>query len=856
MRKRQPRRKLSLWILSVGVLWPALTHAQLPTSDLQSIYPPVARVGSSVEVTVAGENLDGLTKLRFDDVRIKAPPVLRDEDPFYPERQKVPYHFQVDVPAAVEAGTYEVRSLGHFGLSTARPFLVVPANFVEELESTEPHDTPDTAAPLAVETGLTGMLDNRKADWYRFQAKKGERLLIQAWGERLDARTDAMLSLFDSEGRELETNREHFGRDPLIDFTAASDGEYFLAIADILHRGGSGYFYRLKISRAPHIDFIDPPAGVPGTTSRFTIYGRNLPGGSPGEGSQLNGKTLETLEVDIAVPATPESPSTFTSDNPRAGVLPAFDYVLENSNTVRIGFATAPLVTELPPPAMQTVTPDCEIIGRFDEPGDTDYYHFTAPAGKSYHVKAISEQMGALTDPYLRIEKIIPRADDAKESAETFEQVAENDDPVTLFDPANLDATYLDHLDSGIALEATEVATDYRITLLNQLGGAGPKHRYRLAIREARPDFLLLTTSERNLANGRAGYPAAHLVRQGGSITYRVVAPRRDGFSGEIVVRASNLPQGVTAKPLRLGGDSEEGFLTVVASKDAPAWEGRLAIIGTATINGTEVKKRARNAALVWGNVFADSRRVRSRLDKEIVLSVTDREIAPALVAADAKLNDPFQVHLNESLKIPIEVTDHGTRTGNLTVQVHGFPRYGKTPPSTTIAEGKSDGEISINFQPRTNFPIEPGRYQFVLQGIGNATYRHYPEHADHLAAEYQRFIQKATGLTVELETVKKAETDAKAALESVKANAATATADQKAALDKQIAGAQAALDTAARNVRTTDTALKRAEQLRKTFANLAAAAKAKSAEKSTKFASFSQPIDVEVLPAKEEEKK
>ncbi len=844
--------RLQLWAITIATLIALshLTQAQLPTSDLQEVYPPVAIAGSSVEVTVNGENLADLKHLRFDDPRIKAPPVLRADDDFYPTRQTVDYHFQVDVPAAVEPGIYEVRSLGHFGLSTARPFLVVASDAVEVLEEGD-HSSPKIAAPLAIETGLTGKLDTRKGDWYKISAKKGERLIAQIWAERLDSATDAMLSIYDADGRELENNREFFGRDPLIDFTAPADGDYFISVADILYRGGNGFFYRLKVSRAPHIDFIDPPAGTPGTTSRFIIYGRNLPGGSPGEGITLDGKPLESVEVDITVPDTADSPTTFTSDTPRAGALPAFDYKLENSNKVRIGFLTAPLVREDSDATIQSIEPNCEIVGRFDEPGDTDYFRFTAAPGKTYHLEIISELMGALTDPYFRIEKIVV----AENGSETFEQVAESDDPPTYFDPANLDATYLDTLDPGLTIDANEATTSYRITLLNQLGGAGPTHRYRLAIREAKPDFLLLTTSERNLANGRAGYPAAHLVRQGGSITYRVIAPRRDGFDGEIVVRVSNLPEGVTAKPLRLHGDSDEGFLTVVAAKDAPAWEGKLAITGTAEIDGEVVRKPARNAALVWGNVFADSRRVRSRLDKEIVLSVTDRETAPAYVAADAEVNKQFQVHLNESLKIPVKVTDYGTRKNNLTVQVHGFPGYGKTPPSITIAEGESSGEISINFQPRTDFDIKPGRYQFVLQGIGVADYSNHPEHTTHLNAEYQRFITFARELTAEIATTKQSQTKAQATLDELKANSTTATADQKPAIEKRIIEAQTTVAAAANQLQAAETRLKRAEVLRGSFANLAAAAKTRSDVKSTQFATFSQPIDVEVLPAVEEKK-
>jgi len=177
--RRQALRHTLLCASAIGSFAvPQLCRAQLPTSDLQEVYPPVAAAGSSVEVKVVGENLADLKRLRFDEPRIKAPPVLRPEDDFYPTRQTVDYHFHVDVPATVTPGIYEVRSLGHFGLSTARPFLVVAKDAIEVLEEGD-HSTRETAAALAVETGITGKLDSRKADWYKISAKKGERLISQ-----------------------------------------------------------------------------------------------------------------------------------------------------------------------------------------------------------------------------------------------------------------------------------------------------------------------------------------------------------------------------------------------------------------------------------------------------------------------------------------------------------------------------------------------------------------------------------------------------------------------------------------------------------------------------------------------------
>src|SRR5690606_4560993 len=125
----------------------------------------------------------------------------------------------------------EVRSNGFFGLSTARPFVVFPAGSNEILESGD-HSTAAKALPLEAGSGVLGTLDAGRVDWYRFDGKKGERLLLEVLAERLDAKGDVLLAVYDADGRELENSRHHFGRDPFIDFTPPVDGAYFVALSD------------------------------------------------------------------------------------------------------------------------------------------------------------------------------------------------------------------------------------------------------------------------------------------------------------------------------------------------------------------------------------------------------------------------------------------------------------------------------------------------------------------------------------------------------------------------------------------------------------------------------------------------
>ncbi len=816
---------------------------QLPYTDMQQISPAMGKAGETVEVTLSGTQLESIDGLRFNETRITAEPVRSAPDTYYPEGKISPNRFRVDLPADLTPGVYEVRSHGYFGLSTARPFLVLPADANELVESGD-LSRRESAMELPVETGVRGRVDGQRIDWFRFTAKKDERLLVEVWAERLDSRLDGRLIVTDAEGRELESNRQHFGRDPFVDFIAPADGEFFLGLSDILYRGGSDYFYRLLISRRPHIDFVFPPAGQQGQVGRHTLFGRNLPGGSPGEGITLDGKPLETLEVEIALPAEATVPTTFSADTPRQALLPAHEYRLPGSNVVKIGYATAPPVIEREDlETVQTVVAPCEVAGRFDAEGDTDAYRFAARKGVTYWIETLSDQLTVGSDPVL----LVNRVDRVGEGVETLTKVGENDDPPSFYSASRHDSTNADTYDAVLSFTAEEDAV-HEVRLINNLASGSVAHLYRLAIREAAPDFQLITTTEQNLTatNGRAGFPAAPLVRRGGSIAYRVIAPRRDGFLGDIVVTAEGLPAGVSSDPLVLADGTDTGFLTVTAATDAAAWSGPIRIAGRAQIDGKAVERVARNASLVWGYIFSDSIRVRTRLDLETVLSVSAEETAPALVE-QAEPGKVWEVEMDQKLEIPVRLADHGSRKGALTVQPHGFPGMLRNPPSVTLAEGKTEGVLAINLKADGNFKARPGRHQFVLQGIGIAKYSHHPGAVTVAEAEKARLEKLVADADRKVTAARTAVTDAEREWEAAKANAAAASEAAREELAKRTASAESRLTEARKGLADAEAIAKKGADYLAEADKILQAATTKAKESDTKFATFSRQIPVVV---------
>lgn len=824
------------------VFFVANASAQLPTADLSRMEPRVARAGESVRINLYGSNLEDLTGLHFTHPGIKAEPVMLPADEFWPESRQDGAKFEVSVAADVPPGIYEARASGYFGLSTARPFVVAPAGS-NEIAETGWNSSRDTAMPIELNQIVTGSVASRGVDWFTFSAKADQRLIVDVVAERIDSRMDGLIVLHDSNGKEIARNRQHYGRDPFLELSPAKGGEFHLALSDILYRGSGDHYYRLSVTDRPHIDFVFPPMGEPGSKKKYKVFGRNLPGGSLSELIYLNGHQLETVEVEIEMPKSPRTPSAYQPGEPRQGMLRGVDFRLENSNAYRVGFATAPVVVEDPELETQTVSTPVEIAGRFDEANDLDVFRFAAKKGKTYWVEAISDRLAANSDPMVVVHKI----EKAKDGTEKQTKVAENDDPPSFFRVDGKDSINMDTADAAVGFTA-DAAADYTVTIINQFGSGDAAHLYRLAIREPRHDFDLMATTERSLPTNRAGYSVTPLLRRNAKWGVRIFCPRRDGFEGDIVIIAEGLPEGVTARPLTLSGKTDHGILTLAADAKANSWAGDIRIVGRAKIAGKELVREARFASLVWGHIFSDSIRVRSRLAQRVPLGVNEHEEAPVVIAPVE--DKEWTVEVGRILEIPVKVTDNGTRRGNLTIEPHSLFGMLRGHPTVNIPEGKSDGVLKINFRPTGNFKVEPGRYQFALHGTGVAKYRHnYPANV-RTGADRRRIEKLADQFKSDAEKAKAAATAAKKALDQAKQNASTASEKVKADLQAKAKTAEVAFTEADKRAKTAEEKSKRAEKARAEVQRIAKTAAAKAVQKNEKFAAWSELITVVVEPA------
>src|SRR5271169_2347904 len=143
--------------IPVLLLFATVASAELPSPRLDRITPLGAAAGSSVEVEIAGADLEEANRLLFDHPGIMAEHVK--------DRK-----FKVSIAADVPAGTYDARVVGKYGLSSPRLFAV--SRDLVEVREKKPNDELATAQAVEVNSVVNGTSDQGKDGVFRFPAKK------------------------------------------------------------------------------------------------------------------------------------------------------------------------------------------------------------------------------------------------------------------------------------------------------------------------------------------------------------------------------------------------------------------------------------------------------------------------------------------------------------------------------------------------------------------------------------------------------------------------------------------------------------------------------------------------------------
>ncbi|MCA9172976.1 MAG: PPC domain-containing protein [Planctomycetales bacterium] len=759
-----------LSLLAVGQL-----AAQLPATRLDGIFPPAAAPGQTLELTLFGADLDDVDKLHFSHPGITAAQKQADPRPFDEGQQPVENVFVVTVKGGVPPGHHSVRCQGKYGLSNPRTFVVDSSPAVAE---TEPNNeleqaTEIEALPAAVNGQLNGGAD---IDWYKFTGQAGQRLLIDGLARRIDSRADAVVTLTAADGRILAASRQARAGDPFIDVVLPASGVYFVKVHESLYAGGGDYPYRLTIDSRPVVDFVFPPAGLPGSNDEYTIYGRNLPGGKVTDLTR-EGRPLEQLTVRIPLPADAVDQLRFSERlDPHQFSIDGVEYRVNSpsgpSNPALVTVATAPVVREQDnndsPQAAQQLTIPCEVAGQFYPQRDVDWYTFDAKAGDDFWIEVYSHRLGVPTDPLL----VVLRVEKNEAGEEKITQLGWVDDGGRReggheFDERSHDPLF--HFSAPADGTYRVLVRDGYATLVSD-----PRLVYRLAIRQAKPDFRLAAVPTDS--------SGAVFLRKGGREAIRVIAYRQDGFDGEIRVSASGLPGGVTASEFVIGPASFVGTLVLSADANAPGGIGQLRVTGKATVGGAEVTRVARPAHPLQPVPFAQPNNpgqpsLTGRLAADLPVVVSEGETARVVM----KLEDPAVVETARGgvVKFKYSVTRQDGAGGN----INGFPIG--LPPNMGVPQVGIGGNASGEFELRLQANTPPGAYSFCLAGmLQGMNYSRNPEAAEQAKQRQERinkiFTDSQQKVTAAQQAAQKAQNDLNQANAEVnQATTAKSQADQ-----------------------------------------------------------------------------
>jgi hypothetical protein len=182
---------------------------------------------------------------------------------------------QIKIADDCMPGVYELRVVTGRGVSTAGLFEV--GNLPEVIAVNNTRQTAQTIKLPCVANGC--LAANGERHYFRFNAKKGERLVFNLKGYRYKEETvlffNPNLRLYDANGKEIVENHGYYDLDPLIDWTCPAEGPYTIEVRDLLGRGNPGSVYRLTMGPVPYDTVLYPPAAQAGQSATLRIVGKN-----------------------------------------------------------------------------------------------------------------------------------------------------------------------------------------------------------------------------------------------------------------------------------------------------------------------------------------------------------------------------------------------------------------------------------------------------------------------------------------------------------------------------------------------------------------------------------------------------
>jgi WD40 repeat protein len=585
--------------------------------------------GATTRVVVTGSGLDRVAKVTTSNDAVRA--AITNA-----ERTTTRLELDVTTTAAAPIGAVQFTLEADAGKSAPVAFAIDWFAAVAEAGAT---DSARQAQDVNPPVTLVGAIDRAgDVDYYRFDAKAGDEVGVQAITTEIGSKLEPVLIITDAAGTVLAEGGSVLG------FRTPRAGGYSVGIRDREYRGGADYTYRLHIGPVPVVTGVFPLAAQRGRTTLFHLDGVNL--GAAGK-----------QEIPVTIPATAVVGSRVPvplTGGPNRPLGVAEVVVSEFASVV-----VAPLEgAELRVPGSAD--------GILTKPNEAQSVSFAAKKGQPLVVEVLARRAGSPVDPVIEIldaqGKPVPRAL-LRATAKTFTVFRDHDssgpgirietwndlaiddylfvggelmrivalpknpdDDCQFYQVAGRRVGYLGTTPThhaqgspmyrvemhppektfppnGLPLFTINYANDdggagygkdslllfdppadgsYQVRVSDARGEGGPTHAYRVTVRPPRPDFTVSFN------------PTAPSVWKGGGVPVFATVTRTDSFDGPVRVKLDGLPAGLHAPETFVEAGQTTTAFTLFAEPDATVPPNtQLKLIATARVEGKEVTREA-----------------------------------------------------------------------------------------------------------------------------------------------------------------------------------------------------------------------------------------------------------------------
>jgi len=606
---------------------PALATAASPR--LSSILPRGIQRGHEHELTFHGSRLADVQEIFFYEPGLQAKQITADGN----GALKV----TVEVAADCRIGEHVAQVRTATGISDYRTLHV---GSLAETTEAEPNSEFAQPQAVAVNTTITGVVDNEDVDHFVVTLSKGQRLTVEVQALRLGGPLfDPYIAIIDQRRFELASadDSPRYGQDAAISIVAPEDGPYVVQVRDSAYGGGGDYRYRLHLGHFPLPTAVYPAGGQVGTEIDLRLLGDPA-----GEGQQ-----------HVALPAEPnENFDLFVADDNGTAPTPISFRVIDQANT---------LETE-PNNKLEEATAgaaDTALNGIIDAPGDVDFFKFSLSKDQTFEIECYARRLGTPLDPVMRI-----RRTDGKHNKD-------NDDARGL--------------DSYFRYTVPEEG-EYVIQVWDKLGRGGPDYVYRVELQSVVPKLSLgIPRVERY-----GQYRQTISVPRGNRFATLINASRTD-VGGDVTVDENQLPAGMSIHVEPMPGNLNEMPVVFEAAADAPVAGQLVEFAGRIKNDSGDVRGVFRNTADIVLGPPNNTAYLRRSVAKLAVAVVEEAPFRLELVQPNVPLVR------NGSMQLKVLATRKEGFNAPIQVKFPFRPPGLGTVPEVSIGEGATEVEYPIN---------------------------------------------------------------------------------------------------------------------------------------------------------------